>query len=99
MKIREMMSSRIVTVSASDSVEHAEQLMDMERIRHLPVVDGDLLVGVLSQRDVLAASMSSLSDPDPEEDRELKRKASVAQIMHGFVETVRPDTQVDEAAD
>src|SRR5262249_34072104 len=66
MKVRDLMEARLVTVSTTDTVDHAERLMSLEQIRHLLVVDGDLLVGVLSQRDVLAASLSTLGNPDEE---------------------------------
>jgi predicted transcriptional regulator len=73
--------------------------MTVERVRHLPVVDGDVLVGLLSQRDVLAASISSLKNPSTEEDMEAKRKTGVREIMRGSVETIGPDEDAVKAAD
>ena len=51
----------------------AEETMRREQVRHLPVVDGDLLVGIVSQRDVLAASPSSLSVPSEEDELEYEK--------------------------
>ncbi len=97
--VREIMSAPPVTVERADSLAFAEELMTVERIRHLPVVDGDVLVGLLSQRDILAASISSLSRPSEEEDLQLKRKVEVGQVMRGVVETATAETPVTQAAD
>jgi CBS domain-containing protein len=99
MKVSQMMTERVLTIAPSDTVALADDVMNGERIRHLPVVDGDTLVGLLSQRDVLAASISSVSRPSEDDDRELKRRLKVSEIMRGFVETVRPDDDVVAAAE
>src|SRR4051794_13416420 len=93
------MSTPPITLERSDTLAFAEELMNVERIRHLPVVDGDVLVGLITHRDVLAASISTLSGPSEEEDLELKRKVQVATIMHGVVETTVPEAPADKAAD
>ena len=98
-RVREIMSAPPVTLDRSDTLAFAEELMNVERIRHLPVVDGDVLVGLISQRDVLAASISTLSGPSDEDDLELKRKVQVGTIMHGVVETTTPDAPAEKAAD
>jgi CBS domain-containing protein len=92
-----MMTPEVVAVDASQPVSTVEELMSADRIRHLPVLDGDVLVGLVSQRDVLAVSLPIGSDEA--EDRERKSRISVQQIMRGSVETVGPDTDVVDAAD
>jgi len=96
--VRDIMSAPPVTVDRTDTLAFAEELMNVERIRHLPVVDGDVLLGLISQRDLLAASISTLSQPSEEEDLERKRKVEVGAMMHGVVETVGPDTPAERAA-
>jgi CBS domain-containing membrane protein len=98
-RVRDIMSAPAVTVDRTDSLAFAEELMNVENIRHLPVVDGDVLLGLLTHRDVLAASLSTLSRPSEEEDLELKRKVEVAQVMRGDVETVTPDTPLGSAVE
>ena len=98
-RVREIMSTPPVTLERSDTLAFAEELMNVERIRHLPVVDGDVLVGLITHRDVLAASISTLSAPSEEDDLELKRKVQVGTIMHGIVETTTADAPADKAAD
>jgi CBS domain-containing protein len=98
MNIDQIMTSRVFTVAPSDTVALAEETMNREHVRHLPVVEGDLLVGIVSQRDVLAASPSSLSVLSEEDDLDFKAHLHVSKIMRGFVESARPDTDAAEAA-
>jgi CBS domain-containing protein len=51
--ISELMTKTVITVSPSDDIEHCMQLMTDKHIRHLPVVDGDRLVGLISIGDVV----------------------------------------------
>ena len=54
-RIRSIMTTRLVWAHPSDSVEHAMALMTRERIRHLPVVDGDSILGMVSIGDLVKA--------------------------------------------
>jgi CBS domain-containing protein len=53
--VREIMSSPVVTIGPDQSVEDAMRLMTATRIRHLPVVRGDRLEGVVSIGDLVKA--------------------------------------------
>ncbi|XOV89211.1 MAG: CBS domain-containing protein [Pseudomonadota bacterium] len=48
-----IMTSNVITVTEDDSVDRCMALMERHRIRHLPVVDGDDLVGIVAVGDVL----------------------------------------------
>jgi CBS-domain-containing membrane protein len=53
---KEVMSSKVVTISATDLLVKAYRLMDEKKIRHLPVVDDrNSVVGILSERDIQRA--------------------------------------------
>lgn len=56
--VRDNMSTGVVTVSPSHSMDHCMQLITDHRIRHLPVVEGDDIVGVISVGDVVKAVMA-----------------------------------------
>jgi CBS domain-containing protein len=54
-KIGDVMTTDLVTVSAEDDIVAAARVMGERRIRHLPVVQGENLLGIVGIRDVLAA--------------------------------------------
>ncbi len=74
MKVREIMSTPVTTLEPDDNLAYAEELMTVERVRHLPVLDGEVLVGLLSHRDIVAAGSSILKTPAGDQDLEMKRK-------------------------
>jgi acetoin utilization protein AcuB len=61
--IERYMSSVLVTVRSSETIADASRHMRLHGIRHLPVLDGEKLVGILSERDV--GLIESLRDLDP----------------------------------
>lgn len=56
--VRELMTARVVGVRPGTTVEECMALMTDKHIRHLPVVDGDQVVGVISIGDVVKAIIS-----------------------------------------
>jgi len=67
--VAEIMTIDLFTLAPYATLEDARQLMRKERIRHIPIVnDDDLLVGLVTQSDVLAASDSNLREPDQRTD-------------------------------
>lgn len=58
MPVSEIMTSDVVTVASNDSVQSCMAIVTERRIRHLPVVDDDDLVGVISIGDVVKAVIS-----------------------------------------
>lgn len=55
MKLREIMRAGTFTIADTDTLGVAYAAMNRSHIRHLPVMHGDHLVGMLSERDVLGA--------------------------------------------
>ena len=58
-KIKDVMTSRMITVTKDTSVEQCMGLMDQYKVRHLPVVENDQLVGLVSMRDVMNAALEN----------------------------------------
>lgn len=56
--VREVMTSAVITVSPSDTVDTCMRLCTDSRVRHLPVVDGGKVVGVVSIGDLVKAVIS-----------------------------------------
>ena len=53
--VSSIMTAEVVTVAPGDSIDHCMQLVTDRRIRHLPVVDGGEVIGVLSIGDLVKA--------------------------------------------
>jgi len=58
-KLKEVMVSKMITVTNETTVEQCMGLMKQFRIRHLPVVEHDQLIGLVSMRDVMVAAIEN----------------------------------------
>ena len=57
---KDIMSSPLVTVDPNDAVEEAAKIMAQKRIKKLPVVEGDKIVGVVSTSDIVRANPTQI---------------------------------------
>ncbi|MCX5808642.1 MAG: CBS domain-containing protein [Proteobacteria bacterium] len=57
--VKEIMTTELFAVNPTSSVEECMALMTEKRVRHLPVMDGDKLVGIISIGDVVMAIIKS----------------------------------------
>ncbi|HJX16378.1 MAG TPA: CBS and ACT domain-containing protein [Candidatus Deferrimicrobiaceae bacterium] len=64
-KVKQIMTRRVYTVSSNASVEEAALIMREKKIGCLPVVDGGKLVGILTETDILDAFLDSLGVHGP----------------------------------
>ncbi len=92
------MTRKVAVLHEEENLELAEQGMKEHRFRHLPVVEGDKLIGLVTERDLLRASISTLDSNQALRDDNLKRFFFVREIMTVDVTTVRPDTSLLDAA-
>lgn len=97
--VADVMTTTLVTLTPADSLLTARKLMQERRIRHLPVVtaEGDFL-GVISQRDLLKASVSQFADVHQDVREQIEAGIPVAEIMTIDLLHAEPDTPVVEAA-
>lgn len=98
MRVGELMSSDLVTLTEDETLAHAQRCMDRGRIRHLPVVRAGKLKGLVTHRDLLAASFSIFSEVNPKEQRRIFATIQARELMHRDVVTVAPETPIAEAA-
>lgn len=82
------MSAQLVTVGSGARIDEARRLLQHHHIRHLPVVDGRRLLGIVTDRDLRAAEGRG----------EPRVPLLVADVMTESVITVGPETTVDQVA-
>ena len=97
-RVRDIMSEQIVTISSDDSLSTVEDIMTLGGVRHMPVVRGGALVGVVSQRDLLRASLSNLTEFGSEQRRAFLQVVEIKRVMSAPPVTIGPDASVEEAA-
>jgi CBS domain-containing protein len=97
MRVRDLMQSNVRTVRESDHLDVAEELMREEVIRHIPVVSGDRLVGIVTQRDLFRAGLSSALRFSPSTEQEWLANVSVKSIMTRRVLHAHPDADLASA--
>lgn len=62
MPVTEIMSADVISVTANQSIEKCMSLMTDKRVRHLPVMDGEKLLGIISIGDVVKAVIAERED-------------------------------------
>jgi acetoin utilization protein AcuB len=85
--VSKYMSTQVQTIGKDQTISQAHRLLREHRFRHLPVLDGNSLVGLLSDRDL--GLIEALRDVDP-------NTVTVEEAMSQVVYTVTPDSPLDE---
>jgi acetoin utilization protein AcuB len=98
MTVGEIMRTDVITVTKKDSFRHAMNLIRQQGIRHLPVVEGKRLVGIVTDRDIRQAAPSGATSLEIHELHYLLEKVSVNEVMSKKVVTVTPSTDARDAA-
>jgi acetoin utilization protein AcuB len=91
MLVRELMQREPVTVGPETSLEDAYAIMHERGIRHLPVVDGGRVIGVVTDRDLRLATSRLATHPFPPQ-------TAVRQVMAQPVQTAHPLDPIESAA-
>lgn len=97
MLVKDVMKTQLVTLNADSKLGFANDIMYLGRIRHLPVVKDDTVVGILTQRDLYRASLTSILT-NWKENKEFLDSIKVSEVMTKNVITVTPDATIEEAA-
>jgi len=98
LKVRDIMSTNLVTLEENEDLDLAENAMKYGRIRHLPVVKSKKLVGLVTHRDILRAQVSVFADLSPEERADIRFGIKVKEIMQLDIKSIGPDVSILEAA-
>jgi CBS domain-containing protein len=89
MKVKEIMTKDAITIRADSRLTEAAQKMREREVGALPVVDGDNLVGMITDRDIIVWAIAEEKDPG---------ETCVSEIMTPEVFHCRGDDEIEEAA-
>lgn len=97
MLVRDVMKTNVVSIASSTALADARRIMDAHRIRRLPVMDKERLVGIVTKDAVDRAGPSELTTFSIHEISYLLNRLTVREMMVRDVVTVSPDATVEEA--
>ena len=89
LKIKEIMTTDVRSISANDSISEAVNIMKQLDIGAVPVLDNSLLVGIITDRDIVLRGIAAGKSMEE----------SVSTVMTKDITTVTPDMDVHKAAD
>jgi CBS domain-containing membrane protein len=99
-QVSTIMSTNLIKLNATDTLAKAEQLFRENKIRHIPVMDGNKIIGMLSYTDLLRISFAeTLDEEDQMIDVTVYEVFSIEQVMAKNLVCIRPDTLIKEAAE
>lgn len=98
MYVQQFMTSQVFTVTPSESIFNAMNLMQTKKINRLPVISGGKLVGIVTDGDLRAASASPATTLSKFEMNELLSKISIKDVAVKRVITCTPETMIEDAA-
>jgi len=99
METQELMTTALVTIKPTDSVREALARMEDQEIRHLPVLEGKRLAGMVSDRDLREYRLPVMEEIQNPEYADDLLDTPVADVMNTDVVTLEPSETVKAAID
>jgi len=96
--VRDIMKRKVVTIAAGERLSTVEDIMTLGGVRHIPVVRGGDLVGVVTERDLLRTSLSNLNQYGADARRAFLSAVEIARVMSCPPITIEQAALVSEAA-
>ena len=97
MKVKDIMVKEVATLDVEDELSLANDIMRLGRIRHLPVVEGEKVVGIISERDLFRSSLAQALGYGNKDTREVMKTLRIKDIMVKQVISISPDTDLKDA--
>lgn len=97
--VSKIMTKELVTVNQNDSLYEAEKVLNKYNIRHIPVVEGQKIVGVISRSDLLRISFSDLDENDEKVVPVIYDMYTIPQVMTKVPVAVESNTTIKETAE
>jgi CBS domain-containing protein len=96
--VREIMMGSPVTLKPDDTLDLANDIISLGRIRHIPVVDGGKLIGIISERDLIGAAANRIFGLKQKSKSALLKSVLIKDVMRKRVVTMEPDTPIKDVA-
>ena len=98
--ISSIMSTDIIALNSDDDLETAEMLFKRHKIRHIPVVSGETVLGMLSYTDLLRISFAdAVDESESEVDSVVYNMFTINQVMVKDVVTVPSTATIKDVAE
>jgi CBS domain-containing protein len=96
--VSSIMTKNVVKLNLSDDLTKAEILFKKHHIRHIPVVNGNVIIGMLSYTDLLRISFADAMEDEDDVDTTVYNPFTVEQVMAKKLVSISPETTIKEAA-
>jgi CBS domain-containing protein len=96
--VRHLMARDPATLDRNETLDLAESIMSLGRIRHMPVVDDGQIVGIVSQRDLFRSALITALGFGRKTTSALIKTIQIKEVMTENVITIAPEVTVKEAA-
>ncbi|WP_292010441.1 CBS domain-containing protein [Chryseobacterium sp.] len=96
--VSQIMSTKLITLNTTNTLYDAEKLLKENNLRHLPVVDGKKLIGIISLSDLLKISYTDVTDSD-EVESVVYETYTIPQIMAKTLVTIPPSANIKEVTE
>lgn len=97
--ISTIMTTKVRTIALDKSLHEAKSKMIRGKIRHLPVVLGTKLIGILSLTDVLRLGFAQVYIGQEDADQAMMDMLNIEQVMRSHPKTVSPNQTIKEVAE
>lgn len=98
-RVKKIMTTELVQLNISDDLYKAERLFSKHKIRHIPVLEGKKIVGILSLTDLMRISYADVIDEDDDTvESVVYNMFRLSQVMTRVPETVSSEMTIKEAA-
>jgi len=98
--VSDIMTKNVITLNTTDDLDKAENLFKLHSIRHIPVVSGEAIIGMLSYTDLLRISYADATDDqDSNVDTVVYNMFTIQQVMAKNLIIVSSNTTIKEVAE
>lgn len=97
--VSEIMSKNIIALDESDDLNRAETLFKRHKIRHIPVVREESIIGMLSYSDLLRISFADVTEDEQNVGSIVYNMFTIKQVMTKNVVSIPSNTTIKEVAE